>query len=73
MKNQVEWDRFLKGYWTKNNPKVPGVYPVKETQHGPTLFLQFVLEGGMVKPLVNWFGFIWSERMPELPQLPNGG
>lgn len=68
--NQQQWLNFDKGAWTKNYPSVPGTYFVKMKELDTPMLLQFILnKEGRVAPIINWNGFIWSNKLPMLPPI----
>jgi hypothetical protein len=67
-----EWQRFMSGYWQKEIPRRPGLYPVAFLDGAQDLSGRLVyMHKDEPKSDVGWDGWWWSEPYPGLPPIPD--
>lgn len=76
----VGWQEFINGKWTREVPSKPGRYPVADhagLDAGSVVILEFggkplYVKDGVHKTDPNevWVGWWWSEPQPPLPPAP---
>jgi hypothetical protein len=69
---RAQWEAFLDGHWTRDQPTRPGSYRTAtfdglETMETVVCYLH--PEGGMPCITKAWGGYFWSVPVPRLPSV----
>lgn len=76
---RLEWDKFLNGHWTKEQPTEEGWYPTadRDGNVASPIYTYLIgeevwaaLDGSCTNRPIPWLGWFWSVPQPYLPLPP---